>query len=289
MRRANAALRGGTYFMPELKIGFVGAGRIARALARGFVQAKLARASGITASDPSREAIEQFAAAVPDSRVVGSNAELVSGADVVVLAVKPQHLGPALAELRGSVSAEVLVVSVVAGATIATLIEGLGTRRVVRVMPNTPCLIGQGATGYAMGPGTNEGDAKLVSDLFGSVGVAFEVPEDLLNVVTGLSGSGPAYVYTVIEAIMDGAVQMGMPRETALRLAAQTVRGAAAMVIDTGQSPAVLRDQVASPGGTTIAGLNALEKHGLRAALAAAVEAATNRARELAGESSKSR
>ncbi len=275
--------------MPELQIEFVGAGRIARALARGFVQAKLANASGITASDPSREAMKQFADAVPGSRAAGSNADVVPGADVIVLAVKPQHLATALAELRGSVTAEVLVVSVVAGATIATLIEGLGSQRVVRVMPNTPCLIGQGATGYAMGPGTNDGDAQLVNELFGSVGIAYELPEELLDVVTGLSGSGPGYIYTVIEALADGAVEMGMPRETALALAAQTVRGAASMVMETGQQPAALRDQVASPGGTTVAGLNALEQHGLRAALMAAVEAATKRARELAGESSRSR
>jgi pyrroline-5-carboxylate reductase len=275
--------------MPELQIGFVGAGRIARALARGFVQAKLADATGIIASDPSPEAIGLFAAAVPGSRAAGSNADVVSGADAVVLAVKPQQLATALAELRGGVTDEMLVVSVVAGATIATLIKGLGTRRVVRVMPNTPCLIGQGATGYAMGPGTRDGDARLVSKLFGSVGIACELPEKLLDAVTGLSGSGPGYVYTMIEALAEGAVQLGMPRETALQLAAQTVRGAAAMVIESGQEPAALRDQVTSPGGTTLAGLKALEEHGLRPALVAAVAAATKRAEELAGESSRSR
>jgi pyrroline-5-carboxylate reductase len=149
-------------------------------------------------------------------------------------------------------------------------------------MPNTPCLVGQSASGYSLAPGASDEDAQLVDRLFSAVGRAFPVPEQLLDAVTGLSGSGPAFVYLVIEALSDGGVRMGLPRETALAMAAQTVRGAAEMVLASGEHPAVLKDRVTSPGGTTIAGLHALEAGSLRGTLINAVEAATRRAQELA-------
>jgi pyrroline-5-carboxylate reductase len=148
-------------------------------------------------------------------------------------------------------------------------------------MPNTPCLVGEGASGYCLGPRTTEADRELVERLLSSVGRAVAVDEKLLDVVTGLSGSGPAFVFVMIEALADGGVRMGLPRATALELAAQTVKGAAQMVLVSGDHPAVLKDQVASPGGTTIAGLQALEAGGLRSALIGAVEAATRRSIEL--------
>src|SRR5207244_7402529 len=162
------------------------------------------------------------------------------------------------------------------------LAEGLGSeRRLVRVMPNTPCLVAASASGYAPGEAATTEDINLVDRLLNAVGRAFRLPEHLLDAVTGLSGSGPAFIYVIIEAMSDGGVRMGLPRDVATALAAQTVFGAAKMVLETGAHPAVLKDMVASPGGTTIAGLHALERGGLRAALIDAVEAATKRSAEL--------
>jgi pyrroline-5-carboxylate reductase len=162
------------------------------------------------------------------------------------------------------------------------LAEGIGAKsRMVRVMPNTPCLVGASASAYAAGEAATEDDLKLVDRLLNAVGRAYRLPEHLLDAVTGLSGSGPAYVYVMIEALSDGGVRVGLPRDVATALAAQTVLGAARMVLETQQHPSVLKDKVTSPGGTTIAGLHALERGGFRAALIDAVEAATQRAKEL--------
>ncbi len=267
--------------MLKQTIGFVGAGQMARALARGWVQAKLVEGQQILAHDPSKAAIEQFTAEVGGARVVNSNAAVIATADVVILAVKPQNVPELLEELRSVVSEDKLIVSIAAGVSLATLSAGLKTTRLVRVMPNTPCIIGQGASGYALGPGASKADGRLVGQLLEAVGIAFAIPERLLDAVTGLSGSGPAYVFTVIEALSDGGVRVGLPRETATALAVQTVLGSAAMIKSTGEHPAVLKDRVASPGGTTMAGLSALEGEGLRGALIAAVEAATDRSIEL--------
>ena len=174
-----------------------------------------------------------------------------------------------------------LFVSIAAGITTAVLSNGLGTKRVIRVMPNTPALVGVGAAGFCMADGATESDAEFVGGLLNSVGVAHPLPEHLIDAVTGLSGSGPAFVYEIIEALSDGGVRVGLPRATAMELAAQTVMGAAKMVLESGEHPGVLKDRVASPGGTTIAGLHALEQAGMRAALMNAVVAATERSQEL--------
>jgi pyrroline-5-carboxylate reductase len=263
-------------------IGFVGAGQMARALARGFVQAGIVSAENVVACDSLPEATVDFLRVVPGAKIAVSNADLVSQANVVVLAVKPQSMPAVFAELGGKLAGK-LVVSVAAGVTLAKLCEGLQTDRVVRVMPNTPALVGRGASAYARSRGASEADGQLVGELLSAVGRAFAVEEKLLDAVTGLSGSGPAFVYVMIEALSDGGVRVGLPRDVAAALAAQTVLGAAEMVVATGEHPAVLKDRVASPGGTTIAGLAALEDHGLRAALIAAVEAATRRSAELGG------
>jgi pyrroline-5-carboxylate reductase len=187
-----------------------------------------------------------------------------------------------MGDLRDGLRPDQLIVSIAAGISLKTLADGLGSGcRIIRVMPNTPCLVGCGASAYSRGPHATEQDAQLVQRLLSNVGTAVEVPEKLLDAVTGLSGSGPAYVYQIIEALSDGGVRMGLPRETATRLAAQTVLGAAQMVLSTGQHPGALKDAVTSPGGTTIAGLHALERGGLRGTLMDAVEAATQRAKEL--------
>jgi pyrroline-5-carboxylate reductase len=215
--------------------------------------------------------------------VFESSQPVVERSDVVVLAVKPQSMCQVFAELRPSINPVHLVVSVAAGITIGSIVRGLGPSiRVIRVMPNTPALVGEGASAYALGPGVSTEDGAVVRAFLGSVGQTVCVAEPLLDAVTGLSGSGPAFVYLVIEALADGGVKAGLPRDVATLLAAQTVLGAAKMVRETGQHPGVLKDQVASPGGTTIAGLLALERAGVRGALMDAVEAAARRSAELA-------
>jgi len=262
------------------RIGLIGAGRMATALGQGLVRAGLVSPENLTASDPSPEARARFADAT-GARAVEDNRAVAAAADVLVLAVKPRDLPPVMAQLRGTVD-KTLVVSIIAGARLATLADGLGAGvRLARVMPNNPCLVGQGASGFCLGPGATAADRETVEQILGAVGLAVEVDESLLDAVTGLSGSGPAFAYLVIEALADGGVRMGLPPDVATRLAAQTLRGAGEMVLVTGQQPEALRDQVTSPGGTTLAGLKTLEAAGVRAALSAAVEAATNRSIEL--------
>jgi pyrroline-5-carboxylate reductase len=266
-----------------LRIGFLGAGQMATALARGWMAAGLLAPAACKASDPVPDARARFTEQTGCPATAG-NREVVASSDVLVLAVKPQTMAVVLDDIRNSVSDKHLVVSIAAGVPIRKLADGLhGTSRIVRVMPNTPCLLGVSATGFAAGPGATADDVALVERLFNSVGKAIALPEALLDAVTGLSGSGPAFVYVMIEALADGGVKMGLPRDAALTLAAQTVLGSARMVLETKQHPAVLKDAVASPGGTTIAGLHALEKAGFRSAIIDAVEAATKRSAELGG------
>ena len=263
------------------RIGFLGAGQMATALARGWTAAGLLSPQSATASDPSAAARRQFATAT-GIETVEENSEVAQTSDVLILAVKPQILPRVLPELAPYLRPEQLLVSIAAGVTLAQLAAKLppGTR-LVRVMPNTPCLVGASASGIAAGSATPAEDLDWVTNLFAAVGVAIPLPETWLDAVTGLSGSGPAFVYVMIEALADGGVLMGLPREVALRLAAQTLLGSAKMVLETGQHPGALKDAVASPGGTTIAGLHALERGSLRATLMNAVEAATLRSIEL--------
>ena len=267
--------------MPEImKLGFLGCGRMATALAGGVVQARVCPAASLVVQDCIPAAAQALAQKI-GATVVGDGAALARAVDVLVLCVKP---GDALAALRGLGEAVdgKLVISIVAGLSIAKLEEAAGSdARVVRVMPNTPALIHQGAAAFAMGSTATVEDAALVSKIFSAVGCAAQVKESLLDAVTGLSGSGPAYVYLVIEALADGGVLMGLPRDLSLQLAAQTVAGAAQMVLQTGLHPATLKDQVTSPGGTTIAGLEELEQAAVRSAFLSAVRAATERSRQL--------
>ncbi len=264
-----------------LAVGFLGAGQMATALALGWAKAGLLDGSRSRAADPYPDARAKFEAATGVT-AGESNLAVLAECDVLVLAVKPQVMSAVLAEAKPAVRASHLVVSIAAGVTLKSLADGLGeTTRLVRVMPNTPCLVGASATGYSPGATATPEDAALVERLFAAVGVAHRVPEHLLDAVTGLSGSGPAFVYLFIEALADGGVKCGLPRATAQALAAQTVMGAAKMVLETGQHPGALKDAVASPGGTTIAGLHALERAAFRAAAMDAVEAATRRAQEL--------
>ena len=265
---------------PLMKLGFLGSGKMATALARGVIHSGVFAAGEIAVADVNPAASAKLATDTGCQRAE-DNQELAAAAEVLLLCVKPADSCVALKELRGSLGGK-LVISIVAGISTRQLAEAAGANvRIVRVMPNTPALVHEGAAAYALGSAATAEDAVLVEKIFGAVGFVCRVGEELLDAVTGLSGSGPAFVYLIIEALADGGVLMGLPRDLALQLAAQTVAGAARMVRESGEHPAVLRDHVTSPGGTTITGLEALEAHGLRAALLAGVRAATERSREL--------
>lgn len=268
----------------EARIGLIGTGQMATALARGFVNAKLS-ATKIRGYDVSAEALKKFSDAT-GATTTDSLADLVANTNCLFLAVKPQFVSDVLRQLEGLDVSRQLLVSIAAGVTLARLEAGLPEETaIVRVMPNTPTLVGKGAYGYCVNAHVTDWQIELIDSLLACSGVGFRVPEAQLNAVTGLSGSGPAYVYQIIEALSDGGVKQGLPRAVATRLAAQTVLGAAAMVLETGEHPGALKDAVTSPGGTTIAGLHALERGGLRAAIMNAVQAATERADQLSDSS----
>ncbi len=264
-----------------LRIGFLGTGKMATALAKGWLKAGLVTADRLSGSDPIPAARTSFAQET-GGFATENNAEIVRRADLLILAVKPQSMASLLADIAPAVGSQHLVVSIAAGVSLSQIAAGLGnSRRLVRVMPNTPALVGASASAFSGGDSATDKDLQTIQQLLGSIGRAIHVPEKMLDAVTGLSGSGPAYAFVMIEALSDGGVRMGLPRDVATLLAAQTLLGAAKMVLETGLHPGVLKDQVTSPGGTTIAGLHALENAGLRAALIDAVQAATERAREL--------
>ncbi len=265
----------------NLSLGFLGAGKMATALAIGFIRAGLVAPGKVIASDLSEGAAAGFAKET-GANTTSSNLRVVESASVLVLAVKPDQVPGVLNEIREKFTPNHLLISIAAGVSLAKLEAGLGTKaRVIRVMPNTPALVGASASAYAVGKSASAEDAELAKRLLSSVGVAFELKEALLDAVTGLSGSGPAYVYQFIEALSDGGVASGLPRDIATRLAAQTVLGAAKMVLETGQHPGALKDQVTSPGGTTIEGLHELEKGKLRGTVMSAVRAATEKSKKL--------
>jgi pyrroline-5-carboxylate reductase len=265
----------------KLTIGFLGAGKMATALAKGFIRAGLVTPKQVIASDVSEAARAAFAKET-ESKTTASNPDVAKFAEVLILAVKPDQVGGALEEIRDDFSEKHLLLSIAAGVTLAKLEANLGAdARIIRVMPNTPALVGSSATGFALGKSATSPDAEIATKLFSSVGVAFQVKESLLDAVTGLSGSGPAYVYLFIEALSDGGVAAGLPRDVATKLAAQTVLGAAKMVLETGQHPGALKDMVTSPGGTTIEGLHELEKGKLRGTVMSAVRAATEKSKKL--------
>ena len=265
----------------ELKVGFLGAGKMAAALAQGFLRAGLVTASSVIASDPIESSRTHFAKDI-GSRTTALNPDVLKSADILFLSVKPDHVNEVLAEVRPNFTDRHVLISIAAGVPIARIEAVLGTgARIVRVMPNTPALVGASASAFALGKGAHSEDAALVQKLLSSVGVAFQVKESLLDAVTGLSGSGPAYGFVLIEALSDGGVAAGLPRDVATKLAAQTLLGSAKMVLETGLSTSALKDMVTSPGGTTIEGVHELEKGGVRAALINAVRAATEKSRKL--------
>lgn len=265
-----------------LRIGFLGGGRMAHAMAKGFISAGLTKGNNIIASCAPQDvqcidAFEKLGATM-----TFKNPEVAQKSEVIIVAVKPNIVPVVLKEVHSVVTNLHLLISVAMGVTIKQLEQSLPKGiRVIRAMPNTPALIRTGASVFTRGTDATLDDAELTSKLFEAVGTCDQVPEYMMDTITGLSGSGPAYVYMLIEALADGAVRMGLPRDLAYRLAAQTVVGAGKMVLETKEHPGQLKDNVMSPGGTTAAGVYALEKNSFRLALLEAVEAATNRGKEM--------
>ncbi|KAL1813501.1 hypothetical protein ACET3Z_023566 [Daucus carota] len=261
------------------KLGFIGAGKMAESIAKGVVQSGLLPAARIRTAhlgSARRTAFQSFGVTVVDH-----NDQVVEDSDVVILSVKPQVVKGVVLELKPKLSKKQLLVSVVAGVKLKDLQEWSGHDRFIRVMPNTPAAVGKAASVMSLGTAATEEDAELISKLFGAIGKIWKADEKLFDAITGLSGSGPAYMFLAIEALADGGVAAGLPRDLALGLASQTVLGAATMATATGKHPGQLKDDVASPGGTTIAGIHELEKGGIRGIFMNAVVAAAKRSREL--------
>jgi pyrroline-5-carboxylate reductase len=259
------------------KIGVVGAGKIGSAIARGMIKAGLVTKDQVMASDVS-DALRQAIAKELDIKITPDNGQLCAFADVVILAVKPQIVDPVAKEIAKTLGKSKLLISVAAGVPISRIEKGA---RVVRVMPNISCVVGAGAAGYAGGTNASAQDLDICGSILNSFGVGLPVEEKYLDAVTGLSGSGPAYVFLFMEALADGGVQVGLTRDVALKLAMQTVYGAARMALESAKHLGELKDEVTSPGGTTIAGLYALEQRGFKGAVMEAIVNATRRSQEL--------
>jgi pyrroline-5-carboxylate reductase len=267
----------------DRKLGFIGAGNMGEALVKGLIATKAAAPAQILVSARRRERIQEMEKLYGVRG--GTNSEVARHGDVIVLAVKPQILDQVLRDISGDVSREKLIVSVAAGVPIAAIERRLHPpMRIVRAMPNTPATVAAGATAMALGEHATDADLETAKTIFDSVGLTVVLEESQLDAVTGLSGSGPAYLFLIIEALADAGVKVGLSRRASLQLAAQTVLGSAKLLIESGQHPGMLKDGVTSPGGTAIAGLHTLEAGGLRNVLMNAVEAATRRSRELGEE-----
>ena len=273
--------------MLKEKIGFIGGGKMGEALINGILRAGLSSSDKIMVSDVDKKRL-QILEKEAGIKTTQDNKKITSDSDIIILAVKPNMMGSVLDELNSEITSKHLIISIAAGIPLSFIESSLNKGcRAIRVMPNTPCLVGETAAGYALGKKATRNDGKLVGQLLDAVGKSFLLDEKYLDAVTGLSGSGPAFIYVVIEALADGGVKMGLPRDVAITLAAQTAFGAAKMVLESGTHIGQLRDSVTSPGGTTIEGLHALEKGGIRNALIDAVETATKKSKSLGKALSK--
>ena len=267
--------------MSDHKITVVGGGRRGEALCLGIVKTKFAKLENINVIEP----LSDRAAFLREEHSLNVSLEygkFISDANILLVAVKPQVIDGVLDSLLKYYSEEQIVISIAAGIPISRFLEKFSEKaKIIRVMPNTPCLVGSGASALCSSKDTEEDDISIALELFSSVGIVERVPESLMDAVTGLSGSGPAYVFQFIEALSDAGVRVGLTREQSLKLAAQTVYGSSRLLLETGEHPGKLKDMVTSPGGTTIAGIHALEKGGIRSTVIDAVVAATNRSNEL--------
>ena len=262
-------------------VGFVGAGNMGEALIKGLLAANLVPAEAIHATDVRLERLKELNRQY-GIQVASDNAELIRHADIVILAVKPQIMEAVLTEIAPAVTRRKLLISIAAGVSTAKIRAVLHKdARLIRVMPNTPALVREGVTAVAKAEGLEADDLETAGEIFSAVGRVVVLGEELMDAVTGLSGSGPAYIAVVIESLADGGVRMGLDRITAMTLATQTVLGAATLLRETGLHPGAVKDMVCSPGGTSIAGIAALEEGGIRTTFIKAVERATQRSREL--------
>jgi len=267
--------------LKDKTVGFIGSGNMGEALIKGLVTANVLPAESIRASDVRLERLKEL------DRLYGiqlapTNVELVRHSDVVIMAVKPQIMTPVLREIAPAMTRKKLMISIAAGVSTAKIRSALGKdARLIRVMPNTPALVLEGVTAIAKADGLEADDLDTAGEIFSAVGRVVVLDESAMDAVTGLSGSGPAYVAVVIESLADGGVKMGLDRITAMTLATQTVLGAAKLLLETGLHPGALKDMVSSPGGTSIAGISALEEGGIRTTFIKAVERATQRSKEL--------
>ncbi|MFZ5631581.1 MAG: pyrroline-5-carboxylate reductase [Bacillota bacterium] len=263
------------------KTGFIGGGAMAGALLTGLAGSGAVDAGDLYVSDVNKERLEQLKSSL-NINILYDNKELVRLVDIIVLAVKPGVVLPVLREVADLIKPGQTLISIAAGVSTGALEYAAGKDvAVVRVMPNTPALVGEGASAVCAGTKAGRADVEKALGIFNAVGRAVEVPESLMDAVTGLSGSGPAYMFVILEALADAGVRMGLPRDTALLLAAQTMLGAARMLLESGRHPGQLKDMVTTPGGTTIEGLFSLEGDAIRGSLIRAVEAATLKSREI--------
>lgn len=263
------------------KITIIGGGKMGEVIADGIVGNMPVPPAHVTVADILKERLD-FLQGKYQVNVTADNRTAVKAADIIILAVKPQSMGEVLAGIKDLCNKNKLIISIAAGIPISFVENALGKKhRIVRVMPNTPALVGAGASALARGEGASAEDLATATSIFDAIGITVNVKEDLIDAVTGLSGSGPAYFFIIVDSLAKGGVLMGLPRDIAYKLAAQTMLGSAKLAMDISKHPMELRDMVTSPGGTTIAGIQALEEGGLRAALMKAVEAATLRSKEL--------
>lgn len=267
--------------MKNKKITFIGAGNMGGAILSGLLTKELVVKENITVFDtyaPKLVELSEKYGIFTEKNIE----QAVEGADIVLIAVKPNVIESVLASIKNSLQRDVILISIAAGVSINKIVNAtFDGVKVARIMPNTPAMVGAGMSSVSVNSFMTEEEANLVLDIFSSLGEAELVPESLTDVVTGLSGSGPAYVYLFIEALADGAVTQGMPRDKAYKFAAQTVLGSAKMVLETGEHPGVLKDMVTSPGGTTITAIRSLEKNNFRSAVIEAVVSATEKSKEL--------
>lgn len=265
-------------------IGFIGSGNMATAMMGGIINSKLVPANNIMCSDPSESKLKKLNSSYGVT-ITTSNSEVASKSDILVLSVKPQFYAEVIKEIKDTIKLNTIVVGIAAGQKIET-VKRLFEKdiKVVRVMPNTPALVGEGMSALSPCPKVSENELNLICNIFNSFGKCEVVPEDLMDVVTGVSGSSPAFIFMIIEAMADGAVLEGMPRDKAYIFAAQAVLGSAKMVLETGKHPAELKDMVCSPAGTTIEGVSVLEETGLRNGIIKAVRTATKKSKDLSNK-----